>query len=143
VPSKVEQERDDARLAASTLRDELRRVIEERDKWRTAMEDLTSGGSEYHDNLDRCVSVVRERINRRSGIIKKSIVKRKQTERALARACALVADCLGSCPFDHLDEVPWGTEECAESCQFDHTVQQIATCWRRYFLAVEANEEDQ
>jgi len=56
--------------------------------------------------------------------------------RALNRACLLIAECMGSCPLDRFDAVPWDADECSEGCQSKlEAEQQIASCWRRYFLA--------
>jgi len=74
----------------------------ERDKWRIAMENLTPGGSEYYNDLERCVAVIRERFDRKSKLIRTAISRRKQAEREndnlqeqiayLSKRCAVLTD---------------------------------------------------
>jgi len=68
--------------------DAVRAITAERDKYRIALESFTPGGSEYAGDLDRCASVIRERLNREHAHVLRAVKERKQVEAERDRLAA-------------------------------------------------------
>jgi len=50
---------------------------EENDKWRLALEALTPQGSEFHNDLDRCVGYVRDKYQNGIDAVKENVRHRR------------------------------------------------------------------
>ena len=59
---------------------ELRQKLAVADKWRLALESLTPGGSEFVNDLDRCLEYVNAQRNRQHEMLVKAIKERKAIE---------------------------------------------------------------
>jgi hypothetical protein len=70
---------------SSVLAAHSAQVEAERDKWRIAMENLTPGGSEFHKDLDRCVTYVRERFDMEHKWVLKAVADKKAVESELVK----------------------------------------------------------
>ena len=75
----------EGRESIATLLTDHARLVEQGDKWRLALEALTPQGSEFHNDLERCVEYVRARLDERHEALKNVAKLRRENDRLVER----------------------------------------------------------